>query len=145
MKKIIAIMLSFVLMLTITACGGESKYTEYELAKMSIQIRETGEELVGSNGEVTGSLKVDIDNLKLEYNGGSETYRANLKASNEKYSDQVVYTIEWETPPVIIEDWDVFSAYLSVFTDGNGYVAMGNYLQRSGYKDLLVLTLWSEK
>lgn len=143
MKKVLNILLVLIVCLSFTAC--KSNFVEYDLAKISIQIEETGEELIGSDGEVTGSLKVDFDKLKLEYNPGSKTYRANIKASNNNYSDQVIYAIEWETHPVIIEDWDVYSSFLSVFTDGNGYVSMGNYLERSGYKDLLVITLWSEK
>ena len=146
MKKVIAIMLSFVLMLTITACGGESKYTEYELFKISIKINETGEELVGADemfiDSAIDSLKVDIDNLKLEYNDGDVTYRANLKAESKKDLDNGIYTIEWETPPVM-EDWDIFVSYFAVLD--NGYVLMGDGLQRSGYEDLLLLTLWSEK
>ena len=114
MKKLLSIFLSIMLCLSFTAC--KKNIVEYELAD-TVLMTYSGEELVGDFGDLSKySLKIDMDNMTLEYCRGGKTFSATLESPVEKTS-QTAYTLKWDKSPELVEGFEVFDTEFAISSD----------------------------
>lgn len=152
MRKIIAILLSLVLVLSFTACGGNSNIMEFEPDICRIEEWDSGE--FYGEFEFEANLQVDLENLSLEYSDDTGTYIASLEEFDEPldYSG-TGYHVRWVEPPKKIgpgnfsDFFEIPYSYLCIYPEGKDETTavLGHCLDDDIIVDYMVIQLWNLK
>lgn len=149
MKKIIAVLLSFVLVLSFTACGNDN-ILEFKAHTLHTEERVSGESL--SDIKFEAEVKVDLEKLSLEYTDEIGTYFATLEAIEDKSSGDW-YRVDWKEPPVrkgiphFDKGFDVILSYLRILSEKEDNVSavLQLYLYNEAYVDYISMILMDWK
>ena len=114
MKKLIATLLSLLLICSLTAC--KSSEIEYELVDFRLETT-YGQTLNGEIGDTSEfTLKADLGKGVLKYGRGEKTYTAKLSNPKE-IGGCTVYDVEWDKTPEIIEGFKVVESSVQVVNE----------------------------